>query len=159
MSILFLTPPPSLSLIRLSIISSENWVELLQAVFQCTKSPSNDHRESAYRIIATVPTLITEQDPSLVKAVFAAALADASPQVKGAAVKAAIYYLMNISEPRVRNGFVDMLLEIVNVREKHVCFKDQYQIIHNNNNLSRSSPPWLPPSLKTRKLYQTAFPI
>ncbi|KAI9190858.1 importin subunit beta-3 [Polychytrium aggregatum] len=76
----------------------ESWPELLGAVFECTKSPSADHRDSALRIISSVPSLITEQDPSGVAHVFAASLQDGVLNIRASALKAIVSYMVSANK-------------------------------------------------------------
>ncbi|KAL1918162.1 uncharacterized protein VTP21DRAFT_3428 [Calcarisporiella thermophila] len=70
------------------------WQELLNSLFECTKSPSPSHRESAFRIFSSVPHLISNQHTDAVKGVFATSLADESKEVRLAALKAAVQFLL-----------------------------------------------------------------
>lgn len=54
----------------------EAWPEILPALFECTKSPSPEHRESAFRIFTSVPNLISGQHVDILKSVFANSLRD-----------------------------------------------------------------------------------
>lgn len=57
------------------------WPELLQIVIECTESKKAEHRESAFKIISNVPTLIADYNIATLKNVFNIALSDASEQV------------------------------------------------------------------------------
>lgn len=58
----------------------EKWETLPKALFECSQSPNAAHRESAFRIFATVPELISDQHVDALKAVFLTSLTDAESQ-------------------------------------------------------------------------------
>lgn len=62
----------------------EPWHELLNALFQSTKSPEAAHRESAFRVFAALPTLVDPDHIDVIKNVFLAGLQDQAPQVSKA---------------------------------------------------------------------------
>jgi hypothetical protein len=66
---------------RILLISVESWPELLNALFQSTKSPEAAHRESAFRVFTALPTLVDKQHTDILKDVFLAGLQDQAPQV------------------------------------------------------------------------------
>jgi importin-5 len=63
------------------LIQVEEWHELLNALFQSTKSPETAHRESAFRVFAALPTLVDISHADLLQSVFLAGLTDQKPQV------------------------------------------------------------------------------
>lgn len=56
------------------------WDTLLKALFECSQSPNAAHRESAFRIFASVPELIAGQPTDAVKNVFMSSLTDPESQ-------------------------------------------------------------------------------
>lgn len=56
------------------------WANLLTALFECSQSPNAAHRESAFRIFASVPDLIADQPTDAVKNVFMRSLTDPESQ-------------------------------------------------------------------------------
>lgn len=62
-------------------LHTEPWTELLSALFQSTKSPEPAHRESAFRVIAALPTIVDQQHLDALKDVFLHGLQDQSPVV------------------------------------------------------------------------------
>lgn len=56
------------------------WDALLKALFECSQAPSAAHRESAFRIFASVPDLISDQHVDTLKNVFLTSLTDAESQ-------------------------------------------------------------------------------
>lgn len=56
------------------------WDALLKALFECSQSPNAAHRESAFRIFASVPELIAGHHTDAVKGVFMTSLTDAESQ-------------------------------------------------------------------------------
>ncbi|KAF8333461.1 armadillo-type protein [Cantharellus anzutake] len=70
------------------------WPELQSTVFDCTQSHTIGHRESAYRILASVPNLILDQDVNVVLQVLEGGLKDTqSIDVRHAALRASTSYL------------------------------------------------------------------
>jgi hypothetical protein len=59
----------------------EPWNELLNVLFQSTKSPEAAHRESAFRVFAALPTLVEDEHAAVLKGVFLEGLQDHAPQV------------------------------------------------------------------------------
>lgn len=53
---------------------------MLKALFECSQSPNAAHRESAFRIFASVPELIAGQHTDALKNAFMAGLTDAESQ-------------------------------------------------------------------------------
>lgn len=53
---------------------------MLKALFECSQSPNAAHRESAFRIFASVPELIAGHHTDAVKGVFMTSLTDAESQ-------------------------------------------------------------------------------
>lgn len=95
MSLFYLPPPltflslfpvaaikPLATQIRPFFHSTEAWPEILPALFECTKSPSHEHRESAFRIFTSVPDLISGQHVDILKSVFASSLRDENLHVR-----------------------------------------------------------------------------
>ncbi|TPX44882.1 hypothetical protein SeLEV6574_g04238 [Synchytrium endobioticum] len=82
-------------LVKHMLIKSIVWSDLIEAVYQCTRAPSPDHRESAMRILAAVPNLITDQEVDAVVRVFQSAFHDPNVDVQMTAVKAYVSYLLD----------------------------------------------------------------
>jgi hypothetical protein len=59
-----------------SLTRVEPWHELLNALFQSTKSPEAAHRESAFRVFASLPNLVDPDHIDVLKNVFLAGLQD-----------------------------------------------------------------------------------
>ena len=57
------------------------WNELLNALFQSTKSPEPAHRESAFRVFAALPSIVDKSHVDLLRGVFLEGLQDRAPQV------------------------------------------------------------------------------
>ncbi|KAI8343761.1 hypothetical protein BC941DRAFT_100252 [Chlamydoabsidia padenii] len=75
------------------------WETLPKALFECSQSPNAAHRESAFRIFATVPELISDQHVDALKSVFLTSLTDAeSQEVRLEAMKAAAAYIIQADE-------------------------------------------------------------
>ena len=69
------------SLLKILTCCAGSWHDLLNALFQSTKSPEAAHRESAFRVFAALPTLVDKQHIDLLKDVFLAGLQDQAPHV------------------------------------------------------------------------------
>lgn len=59
---------------------AEKWSQLMAALFECSRSPSAELRESALRIFTAVPDLISDQHNDALKGVFSASLSDPESQ-------------------------------------------------------------------------------
>ncbi|TPX30988.1 hypothetical protein SmJEL517_g05575 [Synchytrium microbalum] len=82
-------------IVKYMLLKSLVWGELIEAVYQCTRAPTADHRESAMRILAAVPGLITSQEVEAVKNVFQTAFQDPNVDVQMTAFKAYVSYLLD----------------------------------------------------------------
>ncbi|CEP09674.1 hypothetical protein [Parasitella parasitica] len=72
---------------------------LLKALFDCSQSPNAAHKESAFRIFASVPELIAGQHTEALKGVFMTSLTDTDNQaVQKEAMKAAAAYILQTDE-------------------------------------------------------------
>ena len=103
-----------------------SWHELLNALFQSTKSPEAAHRESAFRVFAALPTLVDKQHIDLLKDVFLAGLQDQAPQVyprsvhlltckvRLSAFRAVCEYFV-VSEASLRSKMSSLLDPLLNV--------------------------------------------
>jgi len=65
----------------------EEWHELLNALFQSTKSPEAAHRESAFRVFAALPTLVDISHADVLQSVFLAGLTDPTPEVTQSTIR------------------------------------------------------------------------
>ncbi|KAI8140976.1 armadillo-type protein [Fennellomyces sp. T-0311] len=80
---------------RSDLEGNVKWEALLKALFECSQAPSAAHRESAFRIFASVPELISDQHTDTLKTVFLGSLTDAESQaVRLEAMKAAAAYIV-----------------------------------------------------------------
>jgi len=69
------------------LIRVEDWHELLNALFQSTKSVEAAHRESAFRIFAALPTLVDTSHSDVLQSVFLAGLTDPTPDVTQSTIR------------------------------------------------------------------------
>ncbi|KAI9481685.1 MAG: armadillo-type protein [Benjaminiella poitrasii] len=84
---------------RFDLAEGGKWDSLLKALFECSQSPNAGHRESAFRIFASVPDLIAGQHTDALKNVFLAGLNDSESQsVRLEAMKAAASYIVQADE-------------------------------------------------------------
>ncbi|KAK9458730.1 armadillo-type protein [Lipomyces oligophaga] len=98
----------------LTIGTDEKWSELLQVLFAATKSPSEGLRESAFRIFAASPNIISKQHLPAVAEVFRAAFQDPSEDVRIGAIVAytSLYKTVATSS---RSVLQPLLPDILNV--------------------------------------------
>jgi hypothetical protein len=89
------------------------WQELLQVIFECSKSPLQHHRESAFIIIASVPEIIQPQPIQAVKQVLATAIHDEQLKVKVSAIRATCNYLISSSNPSPCADLIPQMLEVL----------------------------------------------
>ncbi|KAI9339498.1 armadillo-type protein [Pilaira anomala] len=99
---------------RSDLTDGTKWDTLLKALFECSQSPNAAHRESAFRIFASVPDLIAGQPTDAVKNVFMRSLTDPESQaVRLEAMKAAAAYIIQADESTQKNmaGLMPHMLE------------------------------------------------
>ncbi|KAI9345625.1 armadillo-type protein [Obelidium mucronatum] len=73
------------------------WPALLSAIHECLKSPTPHLREAALRIIAVVPSLITDQSsPAAAAPLFADCLNTPSEDVRVTAIHASVMYMVDV---------------------------------------------------------------
>jgi len=72
----------SLHLLMRNNLQIGPWGELLTPLFHSTKSPQPEHRESAFRVFASLPTLVDDSHIELLKSVFLEGLQDQAPEVR-----------------------------------------------------------------------------
>lgn len=101
--------------------SDEPWPELLQALFQASKSPDASHREGAFRIFTTTPGIIEKQHSELVREVFSAGFHDHEQRVRIAAMEAFAAFFRSIKKSG-QKLFYGLLGDIMNIL---VPLKDQ----------------------------------
>ncbi|KAJ3120506.1 hypothetical protein HK098_004559 [Nowakowskiella sp. JEL0407] len=85
------------------------WDELLYALFECTKSPSSPHKESAFKIIGSLPDILGGHDPQAIKPVFMGGLNDAVVSVRVSALEALVAYYSDLEQSNVRQIFTDAI--------------------------------------------------
>jgi hypothetical protein len=103
------------------------WVELHSVVFESVKSPNPHHRESALRIVGTLPSLISDQSvvsvPSVVET-FSDCLVVPNADVRVAALQASVGYMLEMLIPDdmaaeapapLRNALAQLVPHMLNV--------------------------------------------
>ncbi|KAF9578472.1 hypothetical protein BGW38_005703, partial [Lunasporangiospora selenospora] len=113
---------------RASTSDDQPWPELLPALFECTKSPSAEHRESAFRIFTSVPNLISGQHVDILKSVFANSLRDENLQVRLAAAKAAVSFMLDTNNA-TRNSMASLMPQLLEVLNALVAAGDEASLI------------------------------
>jgi len=101
-------------LYKITISKGLQWPELLQIVIECTESKKAEHRESAFKIISNVPTLIADYNIATLKNVFNIALSDASEQVRISALEAVVNFMLEMNQNEVQQMF-DLIPFMLNV--------------------------------------------
>ena len=94
--------------------NGEQWVELLNALFQASQSPDHGMRECAFRIFATTPGIIEKQHESHVQEVFGKGLKDSSVDVRLAAIEAFAAFFDSITK-KAQNKYHALIPEILNI--------------------------------------------
>ncbi|KAI1316705.1 hypothetical protein EDD11_009594 [Mortierella claussenii] len=84
------------------------WPEILSTLFECTKSTRPALRESAYRIFASVPRLLSAQDIDVLKNVFMTSLKDENIHVRLAATKSVVAYMLDTNHT-TRNALMPLM--------------------------------------------------
>ncbi|ORY01320.1 ARM repeat-containing protein [Basidiobolus meristosporus CBS 931.73] len=108
-----------------SLSRGEQWSEILPALFECSKSPSPDHREAAYRIFAAVPYLIADQHTDGLKGAFTTGLQDPqSVGVRVAALKASVSYMLE-TDAQSKNALGSLMPQMLSVLEPLYTQKDE----------------------------------
>ncbi|KAJ3252760.1 hypothetical protein HDU77_004937 [Chytriomyces hyalinus] len=83
-----------------NINSQLEWPELLNAINECLKSPTPQLRESGLRIVAVVPSLISDKTtPATAAPIFAECLSSqGSEEVKVSAIHASVMYMIDVMQ-------------------------------------------------------------
>jgi hypothetical protein len=87
---------------------------LVDAVLSFAQSNEPVYRRTAYLIISGVPNLFAGNQNSLISNIFAAGCQDADLEVQLAALKAAVYFMMTVSQPE-RKELSHLLPVMLNV--------------------------------------------
>ncbi|KAF9394692.1 hypothetical protein CPC16_010607 [Podila verticillata] len=113
---------------RASTAKKQAWPEILPALFECTKSPSHEHRESAFRIFTSVPDLISGQHVDILKSVFASSLRDENLHVRLAASKAAVSFMLD-TDNATRNSMASLMPQLLEVLNALVAAGDEESLV------------------------------
>ncbi|KAG0314219.1 hypothetical protein BGZ97_009502 [Linnemannia gamsii] len=113
---------------RASTAKEQAWPEILPALFECTKSPSPEHRESAFRIFTSVPNLISGQHVDILKSVFANSLRDENLHVRLAAAKAAVSFMLDTNNA-TRNSMASLMPQLLEVLNALATAGDEESLI------------------------------
>ncbi|KAJ3184924.1 hypothetical protein HDU85_001617 [Gaertneriomyces sp. JEL0708] len=91
------------------------WDDLLHIIFDCARSPTPEHRITSFQIIAQVPGIITDADPTMMKRSFLTALQDQSLEVRVEAMSAAVQYMAELEPKQLAlfNDFLPQMLAIL----------------------------------------------
>ncbi|KAI9024505.1 hypothetical protein CLU79DRAFT_834266 [Phycomyces nitens] len=135
---------------RSDLADDEKWDNLLESLFKCTQSPHAAHRESAFRVFASVPGLISDQHNDVVKSVFLSSLTDAeSQEVRLEAMKAAVAYIIQADEAGQKSlgslmpQMLDPLSPIIAARDDHTLVEGLIVLIELADNCPRLFRPVL----------------
>ncbi|TGZ80208.1 ARM repeat-containing protein [Ascodesmis nigricans] len=110
--------------------ADEPWPELLQALFQASKSPDPSHREGAFRIFTTTPGIIEKQHGDVVQKVFQEGFADPNKEVRLSAMEAFAAFFRSLKKS-AQKQYYGMLPSILHVL---VPFKSEAE----TDNLSKA---------------------
>ncbi|KAH7350072.1 importin subunit beta-3 [Plectosphaerella cucumerina] len=95
--------------------NGETWPELLGALFQLSQAPEAEKRETAFRVFATSPGIVSKQHEEPVAQAFQKAFkSDDSVQVRLAAMEAFAALLRNLDK-KSRNTYGPLLADVLNV--------------------------------------------
>lgn len=123
-------------------VSDEQWPELLQALFQASKSQNESHREGAFRIFTTTPGIIEKQHGEIVQGVFKAGFHDPSQGVRLAAMDAFSAFFRSIRKS-AQKQYYGMLTDILQILPplKNEEFADQLsKALMSLTDLAETSP-------------------
>ncbi|ORX52437.1 ARM repeat-containing protein, partial [Hesseltinella vesiculosa] len=128
-----------------------NWETLPKALFECTQSPNAAHRESAFRIFASVPEIIADQHVDTLRGIFLASLTDAqSQEVRLEAMKATAAYIIQAEEPARKSlgtlmpQMLDPLSPVISARDDQTLVDGLVVLIDLADNAPRLFRPVLP---------------
>ncbi|KAF9978604.1 hypothetical protein BGZ73_001520 [Actinomortierella ambigua] len=113
---------------RACTLKEQEWPEILPALFECTKSPSAEHRESAFRIFTSVPNLISGQHVDILKSVFAQSLRDESITVRLAAAKSCVAFMLDTNNA-TRNSMSSLMPQLLEVLSALLQSGDEESLI------------------------------
>ncbi|KAH6668610.1 importin subunit beta-3 [Plectosphaerella plurivora] len=100
---------------RQYIENGETWPELLGALFQLSQAPEAEKRETAFRVFATSPGIVSKQHEEPVAQAFQKAFkSDDAVQVRLAAMEAFAALLRNLDK-KSRNTYGPLLADVLNV--------------------------------------------
>ncbi|EEB07876.1 karyopherin Sal3 [Schizosaccharomyces japonicus yFS275] len=110
------------------------WPELLTVLFESAKSTEQSVRESVFRVLLTLPTLLAGQDAVLVE-LLAAGMSDASIPVRVAAVRAYAATFLE-SKQITRDQLNGLLPGVLNVLPPLQQARDSYSLAECLNSLT-----------------------
>ncbi|CCX33785.1 armadillo-type protein [Pyronema domesticum] len=94
--------------------ADEQWPELLDTLFQASKSPDASHREGAFRIFTTTPGIIEKQHGQVVKNVFTAGFQDSGLSVRISSMEAFAAFFRSIKKSQQKQ-YYDLLSFILGI--------------------------------------------
>ncbi|PIA13281.1 ARM repeat-containing protein [Coemansia reversa NRRL 1564] len=102
----------------------DEWPELLPALYACAQNDSAALRESAYRVFAACAHLLEQQSPEAVSTGFVGAFQDSEAQVRVAALKAAVAFVV-AAGTKQRAGVAGMVPQMLSVLEPQLRDGDE----------------------------------
>ncbi|KAJ6261803.1 Importin-5 [Drechslerella dactyloides] len=90
------------------------WPELLATLFHASKSADPSHREGAFRIFATTPTIIEKNHADAVRTVFQQGFRDDAVSVRIAAMEAFSAFFHSIRKAQ-QNSYAPLLPDMLNI--------------------------------------------
>ena len=94
--------------------STENWDELLGALFQASQSPDAGQRESAFRIFTNTPGIIEKQHEGVIQEVFRKGLEDQNLDVRLATIDAFAAFFHSIQK-KAQTKYFALIPAVLNV--------------------------------------------
>ncbi|KAF8926778.1 hypothetical protein BGZ58_010915 [Dissophora ornata] len=109
-------------------IAEMAWPEILPALFECTKSSTQEHRESAYRIFASVPSLISGQPDEALKSLFEEGLKDENVNTRLAVTKTVVATMMDRNHD-TRNAMMPLMPSMLESLSALLVAKDEAGLV------------------------------
>ncbi|KAM3548004.1 hypothetical protein MY1884_009355 [Beauveria asiatica] len=92
----------------------DRWTEVLQVLFQLTQAPEADKRETAYRVFATTPDVIGQDQADAVLLAFQKGFKDDAVNVRLSAMDAFAAFFRNIDK-KSRTKYSPLIPDVLNI--------------------------------------------
>ncbi|KAJ1936534.1 importin subunit beta-3, partial [Linderina macrospora] len=108
--------------------AQDEWPDLLPALYSCAQDGNLQLRESAYRIFAMSPFMLSTQPAEAVSSAFIGAFQDSDASVRLAALKAAVAYILS-TDDKQRLSQAAMVPHMLSVLEPLLRDKDESNLV------------------------------